>query len=53
MIKVTQKAGRKVRLYDIPEVPNAFDLFLNAGADYLQVNDINKFVTYWRNRKPY
>jgi len=53
MIKVAQKSGRKVRVYDIPEVPNAFDLFLNAGADYLQVNDLDNFVTYWRNRKPY
>ncbi|MEX1189160.1 MAG: hypothetical protein WED33_07865 [Bacteroidia bacterium] len=53
MIKVAQKSGRKVRLFDIPEIPNAFDLFINAGADYIQVDDIDKFVTYWRNRKPY
>ncbi len=53
MIKVAQKSGRRVRVFDIPELPNAFDLFLNAGADYLQVNDIGGFVTYWRNRKPY
>jgi hypothetical protein len=53
MIKVAQKSGRLVRLFAIPEENNAFDIFLSAGADYLEVNDLEKFASYWRNKPKY
>jgi len=53
MIKVAQKTGRLVRLYAIPEVPNAYDIFYSAGADYLEVTDLAAFATYWRNKPHY
>jgi hypothetical protein len=53
MIKVAQKTGRLVRLYAIPELPNAYDIFYSAGADYLEVTDLAAFAVYWRNRPHY
>jgi hypothetical protein len=53
MIKVAQKAGRLVRIYAIPEEANAFDIFYSAGADYLEVSDLEKFAAYWRNKPKY
>lgn len=52
-IKNAHKAGRLVVLRNIPEKPNAWGIFLEANADYLEIEDIEAFVRYWRNRKPY
>ncbi len=52
-IKNGHKLGRWVRIYDLPEVPNTFDILLEAGADYLEVKDIKSFAEYWKKRKPY
>jgi hypothetical protein len=40
-------------VYELPEVPNAFDLLLDAGADQLEIKDLKSFSEYWQKRKPY
>jgi hypothetical protein len=50
-VKSAHKAGRLVRLYDIPELPNAFDILYGSGIDFIEINDITGFATYWQNRK--
>jgi hypothetical protein len=50
-VKNAHKAGRLVRLYDIPELPNAFDILLGSGIDFLEIEDIKSFSSYWQNRK--
>jgi hypothetical protein len=52
-IKNGHKAGRWIRVYELPEVPNAFDLLLDAGADQLEIKDLKSFAEYWQKRKPY
>jgi hypothetical protein len=53
MIKVAQKSGRLVRMFAIPEESTAFDIFYGAGADYLEVQNREKFASYWRNKPKY
>jgi hypothetical protein len=53
LMKVAHKAGRRVYMTDIPSSTNSWDIFLGAGADYLEVTDLEAFVTFWRNRKTY
>jgi len=50
-VKSAHKAGRLVRLYDIPESPNAFDILYGSGIDLFEIEDITSFSTYWQNRK--
>lgn len=50
-VKSAHKAGRLVRLYDIPELPNAFDILYGSGVDFIEIEDIISFSTYWQNRK--
>lgn len=52
-IKNAHKHGRWIRLLQMPQTNTAFDLFINAGVDFLEVEDISSFVKYWRNRKTY
>jgi hypothetical protein len=49
-LKVNSKKGYKTRIYNFPEVPGAMDLFLNAGAAYLQIKDREAFIKYLRNK---
>ena len=50
-VKNAHKAGRLVRLYDTPELPNAFDILYGSGIDLIEINDITSFATYWQKRK--
>ena len=50
-VKNAHKAGRWVRLYDIPELPNAYDILYGSGVDLIEIEDITSFSTYWKNRK--
>jgi hypothetical protein len=50
-VKSAHKAGRLLRLYDIPELPNAFDILYGSGIDLIEINDITSFATYWQKRK--
>lgn len=50
-VKNAHKAGRLVRLYEIPELPNAYDILYGSGIDLIEIEDINGFSTYWKNRK--
>lgn len=52
-MKNAHKLGRWVRVYDLPEIPNAFDIIYEAGADYLEIKDLKSFSEYWKKRKPY
>ena len=49
-VKNAHKAGRWVRLYDVPELPNAFDILYGSGVDLIEIEDIESFSTYWQNR---
>jgi hypothetical protein len=50
-VKLAHKSGRLVRVQRIPEKSNAFSLLADAGVDYFEVNDLDNFIRYWRNRK--
>ena len=50
-VKNAHKAGRLVRLYDIPELPNAFDILYGSGIDFIEIDDLNTFSSYWQKRK--
>jgi hypothetical protein len=50
-VKSAHKAGRLVRLYDIPELANAFDILYSSGIDLFEIEDITSFSTYWQKRK--
>lgn len=50
-VKRVHKAGRIIRIYDLPENPNAFDIIYGSGVDLLDIEDIESFATYWQNRK--
>jgi len=50
-VKNAHKAGRLVRLYDVPEMPNAFDILYGSGIDFIEIEDIISFSIYWQNRK--
>jgi hypothetical protein len=52
-MKNAHKVGRWVRVYDLPELPNAFDIIYGAGADFLEIKDLKSFAEYWKNRSPY
>lgn len=52
-IKNGKKNGRMVRIRNFPPTQLAFDLLLNAGADFLEIEELPAFRNYWRNRKPY
>ena len=49
-VKNAHKAGRLVRLQNAPENTNALGIFLEAGVDFIEVEDIPAFVRYWKNR---
>jgi alkaline phosphatase len=49
-VKLAHKSGRLVRVIRIPEKENAFNLLANAGVDFFEVNDIDNFIRYRRNR---
>ena len=49
-VKNAHKAGRLVRLYDIPELPNVYDILYGSGIDFIEIEDIIGFSTYWQNR---
>ena len=50
-VKSAHKAGRLVRLYDTPELPNSFDILYGSGVDLIEINDITSFASYWQKRK--
>jgi len=50
-VKNAHKAGRLVRLYDIPELPNAFAILYGSGIDFIEIEDLNSFSAYWQKRK--
>jgi hypothetical protein len=49
-VKNAHQAGRLVRLYDIPELPNAFDILYGSGIDFIEIDDLNTFSSYWQKR---
>ena len=49
-VKLAHKSGRLVRFQRIPEKANAFNLMDKAGVDLFEINDIDNFISYWRNR---
>lgn len=53
LVKVAHKAGKKVRIYDFPEVENAYELFISTGADYLEVKNLKAFEAFSRKKKKY
>ena len=52
-LKNARKAGRSTLITDIPDNPNAWGIMLEAGADFLEIEDFEAFVVFWKNRKLY
>ncbi len=49
-VKNAHKAGRLVRIKNAPENANAMGIFLEAGADFIEVKDIPAFVKFYKSR---
>jgi hypothetical protein len=52
-LKNSRKAGHLSFVTNIPQNPNAWGIMLEAGADFLEVDDFEAFIVFWRNRKAY
>lgn len=52
-LKNARKAGRSTFVTNIPETQNAWGIMLEAGADFLEIEDFETFVVFWKNRKLY
>jgi glycerophosphoryl diester phosphodiesterase len=52
-VKLAKKAGRKVIVSNYPDSENAIEILIGAGVDFLMIENINEFVQFWTNRKPY
>jgi hypothetical protein len=52
-LKNARKAGRLTLINDIPDNPNAWGIMLEAGADFLEIENFEAFTVFWRNRKLY
>jgi alkaline phosphatase len=50
-VKTVHKAGRLIRIHNLPELPNAFDIIYGSGVDLLDIEDIASFAAYWHKRK--
>lgn len=52
-MKNARKAGRSTFIMNVPENPNAWGIMLEAGADFLEIEDFEAFAVFWKNRKLY
>lgn len=52
-LKNARKAGHLSFITNIPQTPNAWGIMLEAGADYLEIEDFEAFIVFWKNRKLY
>jgi hypothetical protein len=52
-VKLAHKIGRTVRVKKTPENDNAFGIISEAGADFIEVEDIGGYLRYYRNKKSY
>lgn len=52
-LKNSRKAGHLSFVTNIPQNGNAWGIMLEAGADFLEIEDFDAFIVFWRNRKAY
>jgi hypothetical protein len=49
IVKRAHTAGRKIRFWDIPDTPNAWQEFLASGVDFINTDQISAFHDFFRN----
>jgi hypothetical protein len=52
-LKNARKAGHLSFITNIPQNANAWGIMLEAGADFLEIEDFDAFTVFWKNRKVY
>lgn len=52
-LKNARKAGHLSFITNIPQSPNCWGIMLEAGADYLEIENFEPFIVFWKNRKLY
>ena len=52
-LKNARKAGHLSFVINVPQNANAWGIMLEAGADFLEIEDIDAFIVFWKNRKVY
>lgn len=52
-LKNARKAGHLSFVINVPQNANAWGIMLEAGADFLEIEDLEAFSIFWKNRKAY
>ena len=49
MVKIAHEHGRQIRFYGAPQDENVWRILLDAGVDWINVDDLSRFATFYKD----